>query len=481
MVVKCFGSVRQALRRRSAGGAMALMLVSAMLNGCVSGGDRRSPLLSSTGIDLHQATRRVSPSLVYVEASRTVRRRVRLSSGKTVYTKPSRRTDARVGVVVSPKGHVLFPGKLSADDMENVSVWVGSEKVPSEFVSYDKQLQMSVIKVNKGEGLQPLALDAAPIPHVGDWYGGISTTGEERDFLPMSGLCLVTGFMPTQYPGVAIEKVGSLSTGTPLLDRKGRVVALVGDDASATLLSAELSSDLADYVERAVTGVSEEEDVEKAYLGVCLQPIDKAHAKFLGVPASGLWVKHVLDNSPGAAFGLQKGDLVLAVNGKALRFSGSRAQNDFNWNVNRQRLDPFTVTVWRDGDELLLKGKRAPRDDQTSYESKDLGLSVLEINENAYVHRSLTERNGVLVTGVTAGTPAATSSRFGQSLIKKDDVIIELAGMPTPDVASFSKAVEQIRAQQPHAVLVKYKRGRLFGFAGLNLNIGSTNDGGTQE
>jgi S1-C subfamily serine protease len=85
---------------------------------------------------------------------------------------------------------------------------------------------------------------------------------------------------------------------------------------------------------------------------------------------------------------------------------------------------------------------------------------------------NLTVDQGVLVTEVIKGSPAANSGSLGQTLLARNDVIVELAGQPVTDVAGFGKILEKLRREKPPVVLVKYQRGLLAGFAGLNLSLG---------
>jgi hypothetical protein len=52
-----------------------------------------------------------------------------------------------------------------------------------------------------------------------------------------------------------------------------------------------------------------------------------------------------------------------------------------------------------------------------------------------------------------------------------------LDGKPTPTLEAFSKVLDTIRHDHPPVVLVKYARGMLTGYAGLNLAIGEKNNG----
>ena len=71
------------------------------------------------------------------------------------------------------------------------------------------------------------------------------------------------------------------------------------------------------------------------------------------------------------------------------------------------------------------------------------------------------------------GSPAAVRDG-GSSLITKGDVITAIGGKPTPDLEAFGKAVEKLRKDKPPVVLVAYTRGRVSGFAALNLALGES-------
>jgi len=109
--------------------------------------------------------------------------------------------------------------------------------------------------------------------------------------------------------------------------------------------------------------------------------------------------------------------------------------------------------------------------------AEDLGVTVCGISDSEVYARNLYAERGVLVTEVHRGSPAATSGTLRQTLISKDDVILELAGLPTANIVAFGKVLEGIRRARPPVVLVKYQRGRMTGYAGLNLAIGEKDNG----
>lgn len=453
----------------------ALLIVS----GCARLGHNRS-FINVAQPDLRLAMKKTSSHLVHVTIKKITPEKNRRMGTMVFKTPASTRIEEFTGITVAEAGYVLVPAKLDQDAMKDLSVWIGEDECEAEFISYEKQLGMSIIQVKTEEKLPVLSLSPQPQPPNGQWLAVLSTSGENAYFIPRTGLYMICGHRPTLYPELVIDGIGTLNTGAPLFDRDARPVGIIKSTSSAVALSEEFCMDLSAFIEESLAGKSEDDDKERLRLGICLHPVIKEHAKFLGVPGSALWVTHVLPDSPADKDGLRNGDLILAVDGEPLRYSGKRAQKYFNWRIEGKKLEPFSVTVWRDGTTTVLKCMREHRPSPPEFQSKELGMVVREIDENAYAHKNLTVREGVLVTQVLAGSPASTSSTFGKSLIWVNDVIVELNGVPTPDISSFRKAVEDVRMVQSHAVLLKYRRGRVSGYAGLNLNIGSISNGAAQ-
>ena len=97
-------------------------------------------------------------------------------------------------------------------------------------------------------------------------------------------------------------------------------------------------------------------------------------------------------------------------------------------------------------------------------------MDVRNIDPTLVVSDRLSTERGVYVNEIEKGSPAAMGS--GGALLSKGDVITGIAGVATPDLDAFSAAMDKIQAEQPSVVLVAYTRGRVTGFAALNLSLG---------
>ena len=97
-------------------------------------------------------------------------------------------------------------------------------------------------------------------------------------------------------------------------------------------------------------------------------------------------------------------------------------------------------------------------------------------SHNGAMHLKTDE--GVLVTGIEGGSPAATSTYFGQPLIRKGDVITEVHGHKIKDIKDLRTALEDLRNKKVSAVYIRLQRGNRPTSVSLDTAIGQkTKDG----
>jgi serine protease Do len=241
----------------------------------------------------------------------------------------------------------------------------------------------------------------------------------------------------------------------------------------------DLKEDLEEFLGEATGVISPEAaDREKGWLGVMLEPINKEYAKARSLPSGALWVTHAVQGGPAKAAGLRTGDLLVELNGEPIKFSGRRALDYFLQSLRPSIGDPFRLTALRDGERIECSGEFAKQPEPVTLHAEDIGVSVTELTDGDIFAHNLFVEEGIWVTDVHRGGSAATSSRFGKSLLAEGDVIMEVAGQPVPSIRAFADVLETLRRERPEAVLVRYKRGRVNGYAGINLTIGDKDNGG---
>ena len=125
--------------------------------------------------------------------------------------------------------------------------------------------------------------------------------------------------------------------------------------------------------------------VDRGWLGVQIQPVDKDIADSLGLTGTkGALVSEAQDNSPGKAAGIKAGDVIVAVDGKTV--DGPRELAKIIGNTAPGK--DVEVTLWRDGKSEAVKltlGELPATDKQASADQpapdkssslKDFGLTV---------------------------------------------------------------------------------------------------------
>jgi serine protease Do len=165
-----------------------------------------------------------------------------------------------------------------------------------------------------GVGIQPVT------PELAKSFGRTETTGvlvsSVTEGSPAERAGIKTGDIITDYDGRKVERASDLPravAGTPV----GRDVKLnVVRDGKPVTLTARVEA--LDAKEAAAEGDSGEK--AKPALGLAVQPLTPALAQQLGVRATqGLVVQNVMEGSPAAEAGFERGDVIVEVNKKPVK------------------------------------------------------------------------------------------------------------------------------------------------------------------
>jgi len=169
--------------------------------------------------------------------------------------------------------------------------------------------------------------------------------------------------------------------------------------------------------------------VARSYLGVSIQDVDQDLAKALGLESvRGVLVADVVADSPSAKAGLQRGDVILAVEGKAMSSAGQLRNTIATAGIGKQ----VELQVWRDGQtrkvtvSLGAMPEEKPSSSSTPGGSGAGALGATLAPLDADVRRQLDVppdiKAGVVVTDVEVNSKAFEAG------IRRGDVILELGG-----------------------------------------------------
>lgn len=353
------------------------------------------------------------------------------------------------GVIVSPEGYVLTNNHV-VEGATDIKVTLSDKRVlKAKIVGTDPKTDVAVLKL-EGSGFPAITLGDSSKVQVGDYalaigdpfgvgqtvtMGIVSAKG--RDNL---GIEDYEDFIQTDAP------INPGNSGGALVNDRGELVGintaiLSGNSGGNQGIGFAIPVNLAREV---MIQILDHGKVTRAYLGVMVQPITPAMAKALGESQpQGVLVGDVTKDGPAKGSGVERGDIILALNGTPV--------NDNNELRNEVSMmspgETVTLKISRNGDirEISVKLAELPGTKEVAQStgpgaSKDAleGVSVENLDAATAQELSLPAGlKGVVVTGIDPSSPEADSG------LHKGDVIEQVNHQPVHNVAEFNQAVRK--------------------------------------
>jgi serine protease Do len=380
------------------------------------------------------------------------------------------------GLILTKAGHVLVPKVIKPEQTKRLEVWVGEKEYVAKFIKADDQLGMSILKIDTEDTLYPIDITKYEDLKIGQWGIIIEAGDEITDYKKLKRLTFCSSTVDDFYRQFIMDNEAAMSMpngarpdGALLINSQGKIAAIRLGGKMFSM--ADLSEGILELVAEATTEKKQtDESKKKAWFGVVTDSVNKDYALSKNLPSSSLWVAYVFAGSPAEAAGVKQGDLITEFNGKPLRLKGARVAYYLGKAIRPKEGKPFSITVLRNNVRKELTGTYTKHPEEETLRAQDLGLTVKKTTDEDVFSRGLSLNTGVLIKDVEKGSPAATSGSFRQSLLYPNDVIVEMAGKPTPTIAEFSAVLESLRSEKPAIVLVKFYRGIATGYAALNLS-----------
>lgn len=362
------------------------------------------------------------------------------------------------GVIVGSDGVILTNSHVvEHGDEIRVALQDGRE-LEAELVGADPASDIAVLRVNaKGLPAIPIA-DSSKI-RIGDLVlaignpfglgqtvtlGIISAVGRAN-----MGILDYEDFIQTD------AAINPGNSGGALVDMQGRLVgintAIVSRTGGYQGVGFAIPSNLAVQVK---TAILEHGKVTRGYLGVTLQNLTEDLARSLGISTNhGVVVTDVSPGSPAAAAGLERGDVIVAIDGTpvqtsaqlrtAIALAGKGARIQLQIERDRKR-SLVNVTL----------GELQARAEAQKVEGGLLGgLTVQPLDPATRARLRVPDQiEGVVITELD---PDSVAAGIG---LREGDVIVEANRKPTPDVEAFREAT---RESTDRLLLLVYREGAL--------------------
>lgn len=260
------------------------------------------------------------------------------------------------GFIISPDGYILTNEHVIHGASEiQVSV-VGYDKpFPARVTGSDYDLDLAILKIDPPQSLPVLKLGDSEAMRVGDWVVAIGNP-YGLDHTVTVGVISAKG-RPINIEDRHYENllqtdaaINPGNSGGPLLNLKGEVIGIntaVSTQAQGIGFAIPTSS-----IKPVLDELLTKGKVSRPWLGVYLGDVTPQVARYLGLArAEGALVIEVQAKSPAAKAGLKSGDVILEIDGVAIKDASSAVKEIQRKEVGQK----VSLVISRQGKTLTLK------------------------------------------------------------------------------------------------------------------------------
>ncbi|HEX2816370.1 MAG TPA: Do family serine endopeptidase [Phenylobacterium sp.] len=382
------------------------------------------------------------------------------------------------GFFISADGYIVTNNHV-VENAESIKVVLKDEtELDATVVGRDEGSDLAVIKVKGGRTNFPFVnFENAGKPRVGDWViavgnpfglGGTATAG----IISAYGRDIGETFVDYIQIDAPINRGNS---GGPTFDIYGRVIgvntAIFSPSGGSVGIGFAIPAEVADNVTKQLIAGGK---IQRGYIGATIQNFtpDLAEAQGLGAQ-KGAIVSDLVPAGPSARAGLQPGDVIVSINGVAVKTS-----TELTREVAKGRAgDVLKLDVIREGKHRVVEVRSGIRPSEKDLASNDntqggggttapatppvthpsvLGMALGPLDEA--MRRRLNappEVHGVVVESVDQTSDA------GQKGLHRGDVIVQAGGRPVATAADVAAAVDSAKkANRAGVALGIFRQGR---------------------
>jgi serine protease Do len=348
------------------------------------------------------------------------------------------------GFLISKDGYILTNNHVvgGADKLE-VTLTDG-RKLDAKVVGTDERTDVAVIKI-EGQDLPVLQMGNSDALDVGEWVLAVGSpfglTGTVTEGIVSAkgrngmGITDYENFIQTD------AAINPGNSGGPLVNLEGQAIgintAIVSSSGGYNGIGFAIPMNMAKQV---CDQLMAHGSVTRGYLGVMIQPLTPELAKSFGLgEVQGVLIGDVSSDGPAAAAGLQRGDVIVSLNGEPIKDIVS-----FRSQVAMIKPDSsITLDAVREGQHksITLKVGKLPESESVSSNGQQStepswGLSVQSLNQQLAEQLGVKLTQGVVVTGVDPTSAAAVSG------VRPGMVITEVNRKPVNNAKEFDEAVK---------------------------------------
>ncbi len=361
------------------------------------------------------------------------------------------------GFIMSSDGYIITNNHVVEHASEIKVILKDEKKYDAKVIGKDKETDVALIKID-AKNLPAAYFGDSDKMRVGDWVlaignpfglghtvtqGIISAKGREI------GLGNYENFIQTD------ASINPGNSGGPLFNVDGQVIGIntaivAGGSGIGFAIPVNLAKDV-------LKSLREKGTVIRGFLGVSIQKITEDIQKAFKLSTTqGALVSDVVDDSPAAKAGIQKGDVITEFNGRAIHGAPELSRLAAATPVGSK----VSVKILRESQpkSLMLTIAKKPKDFDSlgSKESEGgapveskLGISVEELTRELSQSLNYKNEEGVVVSNVDSNSDAAVKG------IRPGDLIKKVGNRTIRFLADFNASMKGLKKGEVIALLVR--------------------------
>lgn len=348
------------------------------------------------------------------------------------------------GFILDEKGFIVTNNHV-IENADEIKVTLKSgEDYDAEVIGTDPSTDIALIKIDPDTDLPVLDLGDSETLEIGQWVLAIGnpfglshtvTAGIVSAKGRVIGAGAYDDFIQTD------ASINPGNSGGPLIDMNGRVVGIntaivAGGDGIGFAIPVSMA-------ERIIEQLKEAGEVTRGWLGVGIQELGPDLQEYYDVP-EGVLITEVFPGDPADKAGIEKGDIITAVNGQTVnsprelskRIADIAPGSDVELRIVRDgREKEVTATVTtREADQMAGRPGRTPDGERPG---DQLGLEVVDIDRETAERLNITDTRGVIVVGVKPDTRASDAG------FSRGDIIREINRQPVHAKEDYERILSE--------------------------------------
>ncbi len=382
-----------------------------------------------------------------------------------------RRQGSGSGFIIRKDGLILTNNHVVEKAQEITVTLSDKQQYKARILGRDQKTDLAVIKINPKAALATASLGNSDELRVGDWVMAIGNPFGLSNTVT-SGIVSAKGRTIGAGPyDDFIQTDASINPGNsggPLFNMAGEVVGI--NTAIFSQSGGNIGIGFAipvNLVKNLVPELETKGTVTRGWLGVSVQPVTPDLARSFNLDKEhGALVGDVTAQGPAQKAGIQRGDVIVSYDGKKIQETASLPALVAATPVGKT----VAVEIVRDGKMKSVNVTIARLDEQTAaldpqQEKGEWGLALQDIRPEQRRTMNLTGNEGVLVTSVVPGSPAANAN------IQAGDVILQVNRAPVNSVQVMKNEIAKAKGDKPLLLLLRRTDGST-SYAALTRNVG---------